>query len=101
MCYSTSLSSPDCTPPSTPATSACSWATCHIRKLLSIDSNPPISEVIRCGVIPRFIHFLQLKDGPALQFAASWALANVTSKHIFKLTTSFNLKFKVMTRSAR
>ena len=54
-------------------------ATCHFRKLLSIESKPPISEVIRCGVIPRFIHFLQLKDDPALQFEASWALTNVAS----------------------
>ena len=53
-------------------------ATCHIRKLLAIQPNP-ISQVIRSGVIPRLVHFLQLKEDPALQYEACWVLSNVAS----------------------
>eukprot|EP00656_Telonema_subtile_P010451 TRINITY_DN1503_c0_g3_i2.p1 TRINITY_DN1503_c0_g3~~TRINITY_DN1503_c0_g3_i2.p1 ORF type:complete len:700 (-),score=209.77 TRINITY_DN1503_c0_g3_i2:833-2932(-) len=48
----------------------------QVRKLLSIDVNPPIQEVVDSGVVPQLIRFL---DHPSLQFELLWVLTNIAS----------------------
>lgn len=50
-----------------------------LRKLLSIEHQPPIQEVIDAGAVPILIEWIQRFDFPQLQFESAWALTNVAS----------------------
>ena len=54
-------------------------ATQRFRKLMSIERNPPIAEVVAAGVVPRLVQFLQCFDQPLLLFEAAWTLTNISS----------------------
>ena len=51
----------------------------QFREMLSRKEQPPIKQVIDCGVIPRFIQLARNESYPHMQFEALWALLNVAS----------------------
>jgi len=54
-------------------------ATTRFRKLLSIERNPPIAEVIAAGAVPRLVQYCQCYDNAPLLLEATWTLTNISS----------------------
>ena len=50
-----------------------------IRKMLSVEVNPPVNEVIDCGALPILVELLKKVDSNDILFEAAWALTNVAS----------------------
>jgi len=54
-------------------------ATIEFRRMLSVEDSPPISDVIKSGVVPRLMHFLTFPKEEKLQFEAAWTITNIAS----------------------
>ncbi|KAL9658007.1 hypothetical protein ABK040_012662 [Willaertia magna] len=50
-----------------------------LRKLLSVDRDPPIDQVLKSGVLPSIVNFLHFDDYPLLQFESLWSISNIAS----------------------
>ncbi|GLJ54715.1 hypothetical protein SUGI_1175350 [Cryptomeria japonica] len=51
----------------------------QFRKLSALERDPEIGEIIKTGVVARFVDFLRREDTPQLQFEAAWILTNIAS----------------------
>uniref|UniRef100_M4BD43 Importin subunit alpha n=1 Tax=Hyaloperonospora arabidopsidis (strain Emoy2) TaxID=559515 RepID=M4BD43_HYAAE len=54
-------------------------AVSKLRRLLSLEHEPPIQQVINLGVVPLLVDFLRRDGRPEMQFEAAWALTNIAS----------------------
>ena len=50
-----------------------------LRRLLSIENEPPVQIVIDLGLVPRILELVQLGEAPKLQFEAAWCITNIAS----------------------
>ncbi|CAM9512442.1 unnamed protein product [Ascophyllum nodosum] len=50
-----------------------------LRKVLSLEAEPPVSEVIQAGALPLLVLCLDEHSDTELQFEAAWALTNIAS----------------------
>ena len=49
------------------------------RKVLSLEQNPPIQELIDAGILPYLMDWIQKFDFPQLQYESAWAITNIAS----------------------
>lgn len=54
-------------------------AVTEFRRLLSIEKNPPIQQVIDSGIVPRLVQMLSFTQHENVQFEAAWTLTNIAS----------------------
>jgi len=54
-------------------------ATIEFRRMLSVEDQPPIQNVINSGVVPRLMQFLTFGNEQKLQFEAAWTITNIAS----------------------
>lgn len=50
-----------------------------IRKILCVEVDPPISEVIESGTLPKLVQLLEMDYSPVIQLESAWVLTNVAS----------------------
>ncbi|KAL9643891.1 hypothetical protein ABK040_013302 [Willaertia magna] len=62
----------------------------QVRKLLSMEKNPPIDDVLESGILPILVNFLSFNAQPLLQFESVWAITNIASGKSFHTETVVN-----------
>ena len=50
-----------------------------LRKMMSVEKNPPVFDIIEAGAVPLIVSLLQRNDLDKVQFEAAWALTNIAS----------------------
>lgn len=49
------------------------------RRMLSVEANPPVEEVLQAGALEHFARFLKHFANPTMVFEAAWTLTNIAS----------------------
>jgi hypothetical protein len=60
----------------------------ELRRLLSVERNPPVDLIIDAGALPYLVAFLGNDQYPVLQFEAAWALTNIASSSLTKVVAN-------------
>lgn len=55
------------------------FSVCLVRKLLSVEVNPPIQAVIDSGCVPTLVTIMKMYQEQELIYEAAWALTNIAS----------------------
>ncbi|KAJ6241255.1 importin subunit alpha [Anaeramoeba flamelloides] len=50
-----------------------------IRKMLSIEGEPPIEEILETNIVPTFVKFLKHSENDFLKFETTWIFSNICS----------------------
>ncbi|KAJ6226336.1 importin subunit alpha-4 [Anaeramoeba flamelloides] len=65
-----------------------------IRKIISSEEEPPITEIIKTLIVPYFVEFVQDFTNPILQLESAWVLSNLCSGN--SLETRYVLELDVV-----
>lgn len=49
------------------------------RRMLSVEANPPVDDVLQAGALPYFAKLLNKEDNSTMVFEAAWTLTNIAS----------------------
>eukprot|EP01156_Anaeramoeba_ignava_P007064 Anaeramoba_ignava/a350487_55.p1 GENE.a350487_55~~a350487_55.p1 ORF type:complete len:432 (+),score=120.14 a350487_55:133-1428(+) len=50
-----------------------------VRKLISVENQPPIKQIVDIGITPRLVQLLKHSEDPKILFEAAWILTNIAS----------------------
>ncbi len=65
------------------------------RKMLSVERNPPVLEVLNAGALPVFISLLDAEDSK-IQFEAAWTITNIASTEYTRVVVDYGAMPKLI-----